>query len=44
MRPFVERARSGPHWWFHVLNAIPDAYIQMPDAVADLFDEAACAG
>ncbi len=30
-----------PRWRFHQLNAIPDAYIQMPDTVADLFDEAA---
>jgi pimeloyl-ACP methyl ester carboxylesterase len=41
MRPFAERARQGPHWHFHVLNAIPDAYIQMPETVAHLLDEAA---
>jgi pimeloyl-ACP methyl ester carboxylesterase len=41
MRPFAERARRDPRWRFHQLNAIPDAYIQMPDTVADLFAEAA---
>ncbi len=41
MRPFAERARRDPRWRFRVLNAIPDAYIQMPETVADLFDEAA---
>jgi pimeloyl-ACP methyl ester carboxylesterase len=41
MRPFAERAQRDPRWRFHVLNAIPDAYIQMPERVADLFDEAA---
>jgi pimeloyl-ACP methyl ester carboxylesterase len=40
MRPFAERARHDRRWRFHVLNAIPDAYITMPQAVADLFDEA----
>ena len=44
MRPFAERARRDPRWRFRVLNAIPDAYIQMPETVADLFDEAARAG
>jgi pimeloyl-ACP methyl ester carboxylesterase len=41
MRPFAERARSDPRWRSLVLNAIPDAFILMPEAVADLFDEAA---
>ena len=41
MRPFAERAQRDPRWRLHVLNAIPDAYVQMPETVADLFDEAA---
>jgi pimeloyl-ACP methyl ester carboxylesterase len=41
MRPFAERAQGDPNWGFHLLNAVPDAYIQMPDAVADLIDAAA---
>jgi pimeloyl-ACP methyl ester carboxylesterase len=41
MRPFAERARRDPNWRFHVLNAIPDAYIQMPETITDLFDAAA---
>ncbi len=41
MRPFAERARCDPRWHLHVLNAIPDAYIQVPETIADLFDEAA---
>ena len=41
MRPFAERAQRDPRWRFHVLNAIPDAYIQMPETIADLFDQAA---
>jgi hypothetical protein len=41
MRPFAERARRDPRWRFRQLAAIPDAYIHMPQAVADLFDEAA---
>lgn len=44
MRPFAERARRDPRWRFHVLNAIPDAYIQMPETVADLFDAATRSG
>ena len=44
MRPFAERARRDPGWRFHQLVAIPDAYIQAPQAVADLFDEAARSG
>ena len=40
MRPFAERARRDPRWHFHVLNAIPDAYVQVPETIADLFDEA----
>jgi pimeloyl-ACP methyl ester carboxylesterase len=38
MRPFAERARHDPSWRFHQLNAIADAFIHMPQAVADLFD------
>lgn len=41
MRPFAERSQRYPHWRYRVLKAIPDAYIQMPEKVADLFDEAA---
>ena len=41
MQPFAERAKRDPRWHFHILNSIPDAYIQMPESVADLFDEAA---
>jgi pimeloyl-ACP methyl ester carboxylesterase len=41
MRPFAERARRDLRWRFHQLNAIPDAYILMPETVAHLFDEAA---
>jgi pimeloyl-ACP methyl ester carboxylesterase len=44
MRPFAERARRDPRWRFHQLTAIPDAYILAPQAVADLFDEAARSG
>jgi pimeloyl-ACP methyl ester carboxylesterase len=41
MRPFAERARRDPGWRFHQLTSPPDAFIYMPQAVADLFDEAA---
>lgn len=41
MWPFAERARRDPRWRLHVLNAIPDAHVQMPETVAELFDEAA---
>jgi pimeloyl-ACP methyl ester carboxylesterase len=41
MRPFAERAQSDPGWRFHRLKSPPDAFIHMPAAVADLFDEAA---
>jgi pimeloyl-ACP methyl ester carboxylesterase len=41
MRPFAERARGDPGWRFRQLAAIPDAYVLMPQAVADLFEEAA---
>ena len=44
MRPFAERAQRDPNWRFRVLNTIPDAYVQMPETVADLFDEAARTG
>jgi hypothetical protein len=43
MRPFAERAQRDPNWRFHQLKSPPDAFIHMPQAVADLFDEAACA-
>ncbi|MBW3632439.1 MAG: alpha/beta hydrolase, partial [Chloroflexi bacterium] len=41
MRPFAERARRDPGWRFHQLQTIPDAYIHVPQTVADLFDDAA---
>jgi pimeloyl-ACP methyl ester carboxylesterase len=41
MQPFAERAQRDPNWRCQVLNAIPDAYIQMPETVAELFDAAA---
>jgi hypothetical protein len=41
MQPFAERARRDPLWRFHQLHSPPDAFISMPQAVADLFDEAA---
>ncbi len=41
MRPFAERAQRDPNWRFHQLTSPPDAFIHMPQAVADLFDEAA---
>lgn len=41
MRPFAERARHDPSWRFHQLTSPPDAFIFAPQAVADLFDEAA---
>jgi len=41
MRPFAERARGAPGWQFHQLDSPPDAFIFAPQAVADLFDEAA---
>lgn len=41
MRPFAERARSDPRWRLHVLEAIPDAHIVMPEKVAEPFDAAA---
>jgi pimeloyl-ACP methyl ester carboxylesterase len=44
MRPFADRARNDPRWHFHVLDAIPDAYIHMPQTVAELIDAAAHAG
>jgi pimeloyl-ACP methyl ester carboxylesterase len=44
MRPFAERARHDPRWQLRVLHAIPDAHVQMPETVAELFDEAARAG
>jgi pimeloyl-ACP methyl ester carboxylesterase len=41
MRPFAERARNDPHWRFHQLTSIPDAHVQIPEQVAQLFNEAA---
>jgi hypothetical protein len=41
MRPFANRARNDPRWRFRQLVSIPDAFIQDPGAVADLFHEAA---
>ncbi len=43
MRPFAERARADPDWEFQILNEIPDAYILVPDIVADLIDQATTA-
>jgi hypothetical protein len=40
-RPFAERARDSPDWRFHHLAAIHDAYVEAPEAIADLFDRAA---
>lgn len=39
MRLFAERAQSDPDWEFYQLNSPPDAFIHMPDTVADLFDK-----
>ena len=44
MRPFAERARRDPRWRFHQLTSPPDAFIHVPQTVADLFDEAARSG
>ncbi len=44
MRPFAEHARGDPAWRFHQMAAIPDAYIEVPQTVAELFDEAAQTG
>ncbi len=41
LRPFAGRARRDPRWRLPALNVIPDAYILIPQTVADLFDEAA---
>lgn len=40
-RPFAERAQTDPNWRFHHLAAIHDAYIDSPESVAKLFNEAA---
>jgi hypothetical protein len=40
-RPFAEHARTDPFWRFHHLGAIHDAFIDAPQTVANLFDEAA---
>jgi pimeloyl-ACP methyl ester carboxylesterase len=39
--PFAERAQRDPAWRFHHLTAIHDAFIDAPQTVAALFDEAA---
>lgn len=44
MRPFAERARRDPRWRFRQLATPPDAFLHAPQAVADLFDEAARGG
>jgi hypothetical protein len=44
MQPFAEQARRDPTWRFYQLNSPPDAFIHMPQAVADLFDEVARSG
>jgi hypothetical protein len=41
MQPFAARAQRGSRWQFHQLASPPDAFIHMPQAVADLFDEVA---
>ena len=40
MQPFAERARHDPGWHFQVLNTHPDAFIRIPETVADLLHEA----
>jgi pimeloyl-ACP methyl ester carboxylesterase len=40
-RPFAERAQRDPAWRIHHLTAIHDAFIDAPETVADLFDDAA---
>jgi pimeloyl-ACP methyl ester carboxylesterase len=44
MRPFTEQAQREPGWRFRRLEATPDAFIDAPEAVAGLIDEAARAG
>jgi pimeloyl-ACP methyl ester carboxylesterase len=41
MQPFAARAQRDPHWRFHQLTSPPDAFIHVPEAVADLFAEVA---
>jgi hypothetical protein len=41
MQPFAERAQRDPRWRFYELTSPPDAFIHVPQAVADLFDEVA---
>jgi pimeloyl-ACP methyl ester carboxylesterase len=43
-RPFAEHARRDSGWRFHHLTAIHDAFIEAPETIADLFDEAARSG
>jgi pimeloyl-ACP methyl ester carboxylesterase len=44
MQPFAARAQRDPRWRFHQLTSPPDAFIHMPQAVAELFDEVAQTG
>ena len=40
-RPFAQRAQHDPGWRFHHLTAIHDAFIDAPETVAELLDDAA---
>jgi hypothetical protein len=44
MQPFAAQAQRDPRWRFHQLTSPPDAFIYMPQAVAELFDAVARTG